>query len=578
MRMPRIRPGTAERGPLAAVVLVASLLLIALSAHGLWPVGAAVTLVLTMTVVLRVEGRTPYRWLCDWVAYRHGHAARQAELRQPARISEVEVAAGICGVRQAGGTVVAMIQLIPNLDLPTVIADTTIYTEDTVPLSVLLPLRDQYGVAIDLDIVTTGSRTRSSGAYAMLYDQLIGTTAVVGSRVTWLVARLDERRNLAVLSRRGPVAAVAPKALATAAHRIAARLREQGIGAQPLPAAALSDAVRLLHAGVELADLREHWGGLRSSVPGRSVTSFLVDWSQLGAGGLAACWAPSRGQTTLVVTVGDDPNGARALVRYIGPPVSAARHRYLRPLPGRQSSALQASLAGGATVSGLAGADNPGADHLPAELTVPIGPNGQVLGSLEGQPRHALALPLFDPAGYNPRRRTVEVHAKLSVAQQIVLRATAVGADVEIHTVRPNRWRHLIAAVGDPGSLRLVAEHATVADAPAASIAVFDHVAPRATAAQTTVTISDPGGPRAGGADLVIDQISVSAVDVSMPTRTVRVDLIEPRGETRYLDFSSEQPELTAAPAVAGSNGSAPATPSGTGETDWSGNVYRRGS
>ncbi|WP_280396318.1 type VII secretion protein EccE [Nocardia brasiliensis] len=558
MRMPRVRPGAVERGPLTVLVFGASLLLIALSARGFWSVGVVVTIMLVLAVTIRVDGRTPYGRLCDVAAFRHGHAARRAELSRVPLISEVEVTAGICGVRQAGGTVIAMIQLVPNLDLPTVIADKTIYTEDTVPLAALLPLREQYGLVIDLDIVTTGSRTRSTGGYTMLYDQLIGANAVVGSRVTWLVARLDQRRNLAALSRRGPVAVVAPRALATAAHRIATRLREQGIGAQPLPAAAMSDALRLLHAGVELSDLRERWSCLQSSVPGRCVTSFLVDWSQLGADGLAACWSTNRGHTTLVVTVGEEAGGPRALVRYIGPPVAAARYGYLRSLPGRQSVALQASLAGEATVSGLASSHDSSADRPPAELTIPIGPNGQVLGSLEGRPRHALALPLFDPTGYNPRRRTVEVHAKLSVAQQIVLRATAVGADVEIYTARPNRWRHLVAAVGDPSSLRLVAEHATASDAPTASIAVFDHVAPRATAAQTTVTISDPGGPRAGGADLVIDQVSTSAVDISMSTRTVRVDLIEPRGETRYLDAISDPPEVAAAPVVAIPAGSAP--------------------
>ncbi|WP_338760370.1 type VII secretion protein EccE [Nocardia vulneris] len=578
MNFPRIRPSTVERGPLAVLVLCASLVLIALSSRGLWMFGVGMSVLLVLTVAMGVDGRSPYRWLCAWIGYRRGHGMRHAELVRVPELSEVEVAAGVCGIRHVGDVLVAMIQLVPNLDLPTVIADATIYTEDTVPLSVLLPLRDQYGVSIDLEIVTTGSRTRSTGHYTMLYDQLIGATAVVGSRVTWLVARLDERRNLAALSKRGPVVAVAPGALATAAHRIATRLREQGIGAHPLPAAALSDALRLLHAGVELDDLREQWSCLQSSVAGRVVTSFFVDWAQLGVAGLATCWATNRGHTTVVVPVTDEVGARRVLVRYVGPPVSAVRHRYLRSLPGCQGTALQASLAGEVTVSRLAGTHDSGQDPWPAALAIPIGPNGQVLGALEGRPRHALALPLYDPAGYNPRRRTVEVHAKLSVAQQIVLRATAVGAEVEVHTDRPDCWRHLIAAVGDPGSLRLVAEHATVTDGDAASITVFDHVTPRATTAQTSIVISDPGGPRTGGADLVIDQVSGSAVDISMPTRTVRVDLIEPRGETRYLNPTPDQRELTTAHANAMPVGSTPDGDIRSGETDGSGNVYRRGS
>lgn len=155
----------------------------------------------------------------------------------------------MCGINEADTTLVAMIQLAPNLDLPTVIAERTLYTEDTIPVDMLHPMLDHFGIAVDIDIVTTGQRVRSTGSYSMLYDQLIGSHPVVGDRLTWLVVRLDQERNLAALSKRGPCAVVAPKALATAAHRIAGRLRERGIAAHALPAAALRDATRLLHAG-----------------------------------------------------------------------------------------------------------------------------------------------------------------------------------------------------------------------------------------------------------------------------------------------------------------------------------------
>jgi type VII secretion protein EccE len=97
-----------------------------------------------------------------------------------------------------------MIQLAPNLDLPTVIAERTLYTEDTIPVDALLPMLDQFGIAVDIDIVTTGQRVRSTGSYSMLYDQLIGSHPVVGDRLTWLVVRLDQERNLAALRRRWP--------------------------------------------------------------------------------------------------------------------------------------------------------------------------------------------------------------------------------------------------------------------------------------------------------------------------------------------------------------------------------------
>ncbi|MBF6467304.1 type VII secretion protein EccE [Nocardia beijingensis] len=569
MSFPSVRVAGVERGPFAAFVVVGSPLLVGLSAKTPWWVSAVVVTVLVVTVTVRVSERTGARWLLDWAAYRRARAARARERTQIARIRDVQVAAGVCGVNEAGSTLVAMIQLAPNLDLPTVIAERTLYTEDTISVDMLFPMLDQFGIAVDIDIVTTGQRVRSGGSYSMLYDQLIGTHPVVGDRLTWLVVRLDQERNLQALSKRGPCAVVAPKALASATHRIASRLRERGIAAHALPAAALREATRLLHAGVELSDLRENWSNLESSVPGRCVTSFLIDWTRLGTESLDDCWTWNRGRTTLVVSLTDDTGGPRAIVRFIGPAVTTDPPDYLRLLRGAQSTALLASLPTGASVRALRGFES-GADIAPedvvSDLAIAIGPNGQILGAISGQPRHTLALPLFDPARFNPRRRTIDVQARLPVAQQIILRAMVVGADVEIHSARPESWRQLVTAVGDPRSMRLAdpgdghPRSQTAEVEPPATIAVFDHLPPRASRAHTTVTISEPGGPRRRAVDLAINQVSATAVDVSIPMRTVRVDLIEPRGETRYFDTVDGPP---AHPAQAPGPVVAPPQPGG---------------
>ncbi|WP_228002896.1 type VII secretion protein EccE [Nocardia australiensis] len=559
MSFPSVRGGSVERGPFAAFVIVGSPPLVAMSAHTPWWVGASVVTVLFVTVTVRVNNRTTVRWLLDWAAYRVGRSARARERAEPGRIRDVEVASGVCGISEADTTLVAMIQLAPNLDLPTVIAERSLYTEDTMAVEVLLPMLEQFGISVDIDIVTTGQRVRSTGSYSMLYDQLIGSHPVVGDRLTWLVVRLDQERNLAALARRGPCAVAAPKALAGAVHRIAGRLRERGIEARPLPASALRDATRLLHGGVELNDLRETWSCLESSAPGRCVTSYLIDWTRLDGAGLGDCWSWNRGRTTLVVSLTEDVAAPRALVRFVGPAVTNKPPDYLRLLTGRQSVALMASLPTATSVRAVP-TDESGADVAPeeiaAELAIPIGPNGQILGSLSGQPRHTLALPLFDPARYNPRRRTIDVHAKLPVAQQIVLRAMVVGADVEVHSARPQSWQQLVAAVGDSRSLRLVEAQGgtggstgTDSDTNApATIAVFDQLSPRASTAQTTVTINEPGAPRRRAVDLTINQVGATTVDVSIPMRTVRVDLIEPRGETRYFDSAEGPAAISAAP------------------------------
>lgn len=545
--MTRLRIGVCaiDRGPFATAMIGGSLVVSGLSTRTPWWSCVLAALAVLVTVVVPIRGRSCVRWLLDWMDYRFGRGARAAARAVTAEVSDIEVAVGVCGVRTVGSTLTAMIQLAPNLDLPTVIVDRSVYTEDTILVGTLRPMLDQYGIAVDIDIVSTGQRVRPNGSYSMLYDQLVGTQPVVGHRLTWLIIRLDLERNLTALRRRGPTEVVAPKALATAAHRIAIRLREQGTAAHPLPASAMLEAHRLLHAGVELTDLHEKWGCLESSTPGRYVTSFEVDWARLDGVSLDECWTWQRGWTTLVISLTNGRAEPRAIARYIGPEASIDPPEYLRRLNGRQSIALLATLPTETAATALPDQYlrlDASWDEVFADLAVPIGPNGQILGAITGQPQRSLALPLFDPAGHNPRRRSVDVHAALSVAQQIILRAMVVGADVEVHSTRPHKWTQMATAVGDQRSLRLVsdspADHSgsegeLEVDTPA-TIAVFDQVPPHASSARTTMTISEPGGPRQRVVDLAIDQVDATTVDVSIPMRTVRVNLIEPWGETRY--------------------------------------------
>lgn len=549
VRGPDRRVAGVERGPFAVMAIGGSVVMAGLSAYlPLW--GAALIVAgLLLTVIVRFRGRTPMRWFLDWLDFRTGRSGRAELLTAQLPLRDIEVPAGLCGLAEEGDVLVAMIQLAPNLDLPTVIAEQTIYTEDTVAVESLLPMLDQYGIGIDIDIVTTGQRVRAAGSYSMLYDQLIGSHPVVGNRLTWLVLRLDQQRNLKALAARGPCAVVAPRTLATAAHRIAGRLRERGMAAHPLPAAAVAEATRLLHAGVELGDLTEQWDRVKTSVPGRFVTSFGIDWSELDDSGLDDCWTWNSGRTTLVVSL-SGTDGPRAVVRYIGPAMTEALPDYLRRLPGRQSLAFRSTLPTGVSLRALTRDENT-VEEAPPELgrglSIAIGPNGQILGAISGQTRHQLALPLYDPAPYNPRRRTVDVHALLPVAQQLVLRATVVGADIEVHTNRPQRWQHLVTAVGDARSLRLAGADDEEPGAHA-TITVFDQLPPQASAAPTTVSISDPGSPRRGSVDLSIEQVGEAQLDVRIPMRTVRVNLVEPRGETRYLDHSDRPPTVSPPP------------------------------
>jgi type VII secretion protein EccE len=528
----------------AVVAIVASTVVCAgLAGNSVWWVSPAVVTAMVAVMAMRVGGRSALERAAEQASYRVGYAGRARSRTRVPAARDVLIAGAVCGVRDAGEVLVAMIQLAPNLDLPTVVGQASAYTEDIVSVDAVLDMLDQFGVMVDIDIVTTGQRMRTEGGYTMLYHQLVGSNPAVGSRLTWLVLRLDQQRNLKLLSRRGPYRVTAPKALAAAAHRIASRLRERGVAAHPLPAAHLGEATRLLHAGTELAELRETRRDLVSARGGRAVTSYCVGPDALDSAILDECWACAADHTTIALSLsrGEDAAvQARALVRYVGarfdsPPVDG-----LRLLRGSQSDAFMASLPVGAA---NLRSDLPVID--PAAITglqLPIGPSGQILGALSGRPGHALALPLFDQARFNPRRRFIDVRAQLPIVQQLVLRAAAVGAEVEIHSARPHRWLQLVTAFGDTRALRLAGDR----EAGAITIAVFDQIPPTATTASTVITVAEPGAAAQPKADLAIDQVSPSAVDVSIPMHTVRVDLIGVVGETRYLDDPDTRTQVPA--------------------------------
>ncbi|WP_405498975.1 type VII secretion protein EccE [Nocardia sp. NBC_00511] len=527
--------------PVAVLVIVGTPVIVFVSGHTSWWGFVATVAVAVTTVAVQILGRTPARWLIDWAAYRFGRNARAAARMDSASCTDVVTAAGVCGIYAGTKTLVAMIQLAPNLDLPTVIADSTVYTEDTIPLDVVEALLDQYGIALDIDIAFTGRRARTTGEYSLVYDQLIGSRPVVGERLTWLVVRLDLEYNVTSLVRRGPCEVSGPQALASAAHRIANRLREYGLAARVLPASALLDATRALHADIEPSGLRETWQHLVTAHPGRFVTTFAVDWHSLGEQRLEDCWIHNRGRTTMVITLSRRTAGPRALVRFVGPEVVGGVPAYLCPLTGRQSTAYLMTLPTptppGRSLTLVRNTQVPPFDLL-SEIQVPVGPHGQILGAIGGQKRNILALPLFDAVRHDPRRRTIDLRTGLAVAQQIVLRTMVVGASVTVYSSRPQRWMSTVSAVGDERALRLASDLADDEqdDQRSMTIEVFDQVPVRGTGARATIVIGDSGNIRRRSADLTIEQVGEDSIDIGIPMRTVRVQVIEPRGEARYLE------------------------------------------
>ncbi|MEV0293231.1 type VII secretion protein EccE [Nocardia sp. NPDC050710] len=466
---------------------------------------------------------------------------------------------GSYGMRWDGDLLITMMRIDPPPDALTLLRRGSLSTDQVLPLTEIAKCLGQFDINLAaIDVISTGARTAGNGAVAQLYDSIIGPLPAIAHRTVWLVLRLNPLANAEAVDNRGGGSVGALRTSIIATRRVANRLAAQDISISVLTASEMNTAVRQLTRGVPMDEFIET---PKSVVHGNvHLTSYEIGPELVGSQGFAEIWATPSLSTTITVRLrpGADRNAPRrrgapesitvgALVRFdthaepVEPPVPG-----LRALPGQQFRALLDCLPAQTPVR-----DGVGDYHGPlAALTgiaVPTAGCGQLIGADNlGQ---GIAVPLIGDG-----TRHLEVIGKLDLAQQVILRAIALGARAIVHTDRPEAWHTMVANIDAPHSLWLAPRSAGAshhppqpappvgAPFPAATLVVFDGIEPTTlTGGATIVHVRTPHEPDSGfDADVVLmqDPARPNLITVRTSTATTTVNMVTTPHEMRYIGES----------------------------------------
>jgi type VII secretion protein EccE len=490
-----------------------------------WWVPVTVAVVVLAVAVIAYDGVTAAGWIVRalrWARQRGNGDARARLVAIPEPVTVDLPGVGAVGLVWDGQYAITMIALHGRAYAPTFLDPSGAKTEDMAPLQVAASLLRQFG-GLELaavDVVSAGRRT-TDARYASIYDEIVGDRPAVGLRHTWLVLRLCPQACLAAMAYRGDTAAAA----AAATERMRQAVLRSGCRAVTCTAEQITAATETLLGGVDLGAARQAWSRLDA---GRDyVTSYRVSGRDLSSDWVNDVWAVRSRLTVLTVRCSADAGGdtmVSALVRFhTAAPLTHPPVLELRAVPGQALCAVLTSLPLGNRSLALPLS----ARRLDAApLEIPLAPAGFMIGTTTrtGLP---LLLSLHDPL----KLTRVGVSAELSVVQQLVLRATATGSTVLVHTRRPQAWRPICGEailLEDPGAghapVSMVVLDGDDVSTPAMAVGERGHTI-------VSVTSSPPGD-----SDVVIAQISGGQLQLTTPrVANVALTILRPRNETQVL-------------------------------------------
>lgn len=534
---------TACHAPTAAVIAVAAIVLI---------VGAV--------PVRRREPRNIAGMLARAIAFRWRRTRPGPADTGQAAFDVPLPEGGSYGVRWDGNLLLTMLRIDPPPDALTLLRRGSLSTDQVLPLTEIGRCLSQFDISLaSIDVISTGARTAGGGPVAQLYDRILGPLPAIAHRTVWLVLRLDPLANAEAVGNRGGGGAGALRTAIIATRRVANRLAARNISVSVLTATEMNSAVRQLTRGIALDAFTETPKSLVHQ--GIHLTSYEIGPELIGSRGFADIWATPSLTTTVTVRLrpgarrpGDGrestspPITLGALVRFDTvaepgePPVPG-----LRTLPGEQFRALLDSLpARTARRDGDSAGDYRGPLAALDGIAVPTAGCGQLIGA--NNAGQGIAVPLIGDG-----TRHLEVIGRLDLAQQVILRAIALGAHTIVHTDRPEAWQSMVANVGAPHSLSLAPRFAGAGQhsvppqpgggpIPGATVVVFDGIAPTAlTGGATIVHVRAPEQPDGQfDADIVLVQ-DISApnlITVRTSTASATVNMVTTPDEMRYIGES----------------------------------------
>lgn len=523
-RLPRWGWSCTLRHVVGAEIVAATL--IAVLTRAPWWVLIGVAALVFVAATLCFRDTTMLGWLARAVRRQlrtrssTTHAAATA-LPEPFSVELPGV--GPVGMVWDGQYAITMVELHGHTYPPSVLAAEGVDSIDTVPLHVIAGLLRQFGglELHSIDILAVGRRTANNGRYTPRYDEIIGDRPAVGERHTWLVLRICPQACMRALAYRGNVAI----AVAAATERIRQAVLRTGCRAVTCSADQITTATTTLLDDHELARVQERRSDLRLNQD--YVTTYRIAGCDLTPRLLNDLWTIRASTTVTMLRLTRQTNanitiGALVRVHTRGPlphpPLST-----LHTTPGQSLAALHATLPLGnrsvnLPLSTSALRQNP-------TLPIPVGATGVLMGmARSGVP---FLMPITDPLRFT----RIAINANLAVVQALLLRASAAGATVLIHTDRPQLW----APLCDDERLEL-AQRARPRLEP--TVVVADGHA----AQQLLVSTGERGHalvtltPQPSvDCDIVIRQISDDDIVVTTPERDIPLAIMRPRNESQTL-------------------------------------------
>ncbi len=465
---------------------------------------------------------------------------------------------GSCGARWDGDRLTTMLRIDPPPDALTLLRRGALSTDQLLPLAEIARCLSQFDITLaSIDVISIGARTAGTGFVAQLYERIIGPLPAIAHRTVWLVLQLDPLANAGAVDNRGGGGTGSVRSALIATRRVANRLAALDIAVSVLTANEMNAAVRQLTHGIPLDELAETPNSLRHQ--GLHLTSYEIGAELVNSAGFAALWATPSVATTVNLRLRPVPSRPG---RHDGPPVivlDAVVRFYtnaefteapvvgLRALPGRQLPTLLETLPIGSRARGGAQTGHRGPLTALSETVVPTAGCGQLIGADKlGQ---GIAVPLV---GYGTRH--VEVVGKLDLAQQVVLRAIALGARVIVHTDRPEAWHPMVSNIHEPQWLSLAPRVAGTAQqivaaapqpgapTPTATVLVYDGIAPTASSGGATILYvrapHQPGGYFDPDVTLLQDENAPNSITVRTSTASASVQMVTTPDEMRYIGES----------------------------------------
>lgn len=517
----------------------------------------AAGVVLGLLLLTPVSGRTLGARLAG-LAARRGKASAE-RLEQAAALDVPLPEGGGYGVRWDGDLLLTMLRIDPPPDALTLLRPGSLASEQLLPLPEIARCLDQFDLTLaGIDVVSTGARTAGTGIAAHLYDRILGPLPAIAHRTSWLVLRLDPLANAEAVDNRGGGGTGALRAAIIATRRVANRLAAHDIAASVLTATEMNTAVRELTHGFTVDQLTETPKWLEA--PGRYLAQYQIGADMVGPRGLADIWAAPSLSTTVTLRLRpgidrSDPHTEladtvvlNAVVRFdTSEPPEQPPLAGLRELYGNQLRILLDTLPVGYT--GRWGRDVAYRGTLAAlaEFTVPTAGCGQLIGA-DDQGR-GIAVPLIGEG-----TRQLEVIGTLDLAQQVILRATGLGAHAIVHTARPEAWQTLVRNLDAPQILTIAPRAAgasyhppgpppvPTAPYPSTTVLVFDGVPPVSHAGGATIVHvrqpHDPPGSIDADVSLIQDPDAPNRVTVRTPAVTTTVNMVTTQEEMHYIGES----------------------------------------